>query len=108
MKNFQSSMFNDQSRRDRESIEGIGNWKLKIRNFSGKAGAGYTLLETIVALAIIVGALSGPVTLVATGLVSSQYYKNKLTAINLAEEGIETIRSYRDNNILAGHPFDMD
>jgi len=64
--------------------------------------AGFTLIETIVALTLIVGALAGPFTLATRGLLSSKFSKNKLVALNLAEEGIELIRFYRDNNALSG------
>lgn len=61
---------------------------------------GFTLTETIVALAIIIAAAVGPVYLVTRGLLNFSSAKNKLTAANLAQEGIELVRAVRDNNII--------
>ena len=88
----------------------------RISNFefraSRPAGAGFTpltgftLIEIIVALALLAGALTGPLTLATSGLFSSKFSKDKLIAINLAQEGLEIIHAYRDNNMLAGLNFD--
>lgn len=59
---------------------------------------GYTLLETIIALAVILGALVGPISLVIRGIYDFSFAKNKIIAINLAQEGIELIRVIRENN----------
>lgn len=61
---------------------------------------GFTLLETVVALAIITAAVVGPVVLITHGLLSFGFAKNKLIAINLAQEGLELARLIRENNIL--------
>ncbi|KKW21380.1 MAG: hypothetical protein UY64_C0022G0005 [Parcubacteria group bacterium GW2011_GWA1_51_12] len=64
-------------------------------------GSGFTLLETIVALGIILGGISGAFGLALQGLSSASVAKNKLVAANLAEEGIELVRRIRDNNTIA-------
>ena len=61
---------------------------------------GVTFIETVVALAVIVGALVGPVTLVIRGLYDFGFVKNKLIALNLAGEGIELVRLIRENNAI--------
>ncbi|OHA08153.1 MAG: hypothetical protein A3B37_03805 [Candidatus Sungbacteria bacterium RIFCSPLOWO2_01_FULL_59_16] len=67
---------------------------------------GFTLVETVVALAVITGALVGPFLLSSRSIFNARYAKSRLIAANLAQEGIEIIRSYRDNNVLAEVPWD--
>ena len=57
-------------------------------------------METVIALAVITAAVVGPVYLITKGLFSSSLSKNKLIASNLAQEGIETVRAVRENNII--------
>lgn len=64
---------------------------------------GFTLLETIVAFAVIFAALVGPVSLVTRGIIDVTFAKNKLVALNLAQEGIELVRLARDNNVLCDY-----
>lgn len=61
---------------------------------------GYTLIETVVALSILTFALVGPVSLILTSLNKVYFSKNKLIAANLAQEGIELIRTIRENNVI--------
>ncbi len=61
---------------------------------------GYTLIETVVALAILMAAVVGPVALVTRGIFSSAHSKSSLIAYDLAQEGIELVRAYRDNNVM--------
>lgn len=61
---------------------------------------GFTLLETIVALAVILAAAVGPVSLVTSGIGDFAFSKNKIIAINLAQEGVELARAIRDNNVI--------
>ena len=69
----------------------LGAWDLR---------RGFTLLETVVALSVIIGAVIGPVTLVTRGLVGGSFSKNKIVALNLSQEGVELARLIRDSNIL--------
>ena len=62
---------------------------------------GFTLLETIVALGIILGGVTGAFGLAIKGLSIASVSKNKLIAVNLAQEGIELVRRIRDNNTIA-------
>ena len=61
---------------------------------------GFTLLETIVALSVILAAVVGPVTLITRGILNFGFSKNKLIALNLAQEGLELVREVRENNII--------
>ncbi|MBI4134851.1 MAG: type II secretion system protein [Candidatus Sungbacteria bacterium] len=66
---------------------------------------GFTLLETIIALGVILGGIVGPYTLATRGVISSSTAKDKLIALNLSQEGIELVRHLRENNILEGQPW---
>lgn len=70
-------------------------------NFSQKKG--FTLIETLVAIAVLVLAISGAFTAAQSGLSSYQHSKNQAIAINLAQEAVEAIRANRDSNILSGN-----
>ena len=74
-----------------------------VRHFLFKSGAGFTLIETVVALALIVSGVVGAFSLALTGVTDASVSKNKLIAVNLAQEGIELVRKIRDDNELAGN-----
>lgn len=63
-----------------------------------KNQAGFTLLEVVVSLALILAAILGPVSLIIQGLINFSISKNKLIATHLAHEGIELVRAIRENN----------
>ncbi len=62
---------------------------------------GFTLIETFVAITILVTAIAGPLTLASKGLQSATLARDQLIASFLAQEGIEFVREHRDNNALA-------
>ena len=75
------------------------------QNFSGgtagKTGeAGFTLIETLVAVSFLIFAIVAPMTLVSKSLSSALYARDQVTAYNLAQEGIEVVRAVRDGHIL--------
>ena len=61
---------------------------------------GFTLVETMVAIAVLAIALVGPYSAVETALNASYVARDELIASALAQEGMEYIRSIRDNNYL--------
>ncbi|MEK7575069.1 MAG: prepilin-type N-terminal cleavage/methylation domain-containing protein, partial [Patescibacteria group bacterium] len=63
---------------------------------------GFTIIETIVAIAILSVALVAPLTLAQRGLNSSMYAKDQVTAFYLAQEAIEYVHFIRDSNNIAG------
>lgn len=67
---------------------------------------GFTLVETLVAITILMLAMMGPFQAVQKGLLSSYVARDELIAASLAEEGLEFIRSRRDANYLynLAHP----
>lgn len=62
---------------------------------------GFTLVETLVAITIIALAMVGPLYAVQQSLNASRNARDQLVASSLAQEGIEYVRSIRDNNYLA-------
>jgi len=69
-------------------------------NFFSKNGAGFTLLEAIFAISILVLTVTGSLALISRLLSFSPQVQSKLIASYLAQEGIEVVRNIRDNNWL--------
>lgn len=63
---------------------------------------GFTLVETLVAVAILTLAVSGAFSAASASITSSTYSKDQIIAFYLAQEGIEFIRNMRDENGLNG------
>ena len=61
---------------------------------------GFTLVETLVAIAILLIAVVGPISLIGDALHKLYYAKDQMIAINLAQEGIEVVRQRRDSDML--------
>jgi type II secretory pathway pseudopilin PulG len=62
--------------------------------------AAFTLIETLVAITILVLAIVAPMSLTVRSLSSAYYARDQITASNLGQEGIEAVRSLRDHNVL--------
>jgi len=68
---------------------------------------GFTLLETLIAVAIMMVAISSAFGLAPEGLVGARFAKNQTTATYLAQEAIEAVRNIRDNAMFfAADPLD--
>lgn len=65
----------------------------------------FTLLETLVAVAVLLMALTGPFSIAQQSLKSAYYARDQVTAYYLAQEGIEYVRAHRDQNYLSGQPW---
>lgn len=61
---------------------------------------GFTLIETMVAITVLALALIGPFVAVQNALKGSYVARDQLVASSLAQEGLEYIRSVRDDNYL--------
>ena len=70
-------------------------------NFKRRTKNGFTLIETMVAIALLMLALIAPMSLATQSLAAAYYARNQITAFYLAQEGIEVVRSVRDGNIIA-------
>jgi prepilin-type N-terminal cleavage/methylation domain-containing protein len=61
---------------------------------------GFTLVETLVAISILMLAILGPLSIASAGLRNSIYARDQITAFYLAQEGIEYVRYARDDNYM--------
>ncbi len=75
----------------------------QIKQLHSKKGGvkkGFTILETLIAITVLVFAITGPLSLVAGSIRTSGYSRDSITAFYLAQEAIEYIRNTRDINAL--------
>ncbi len=76
-------------------------------NIQHSARRAFTLIETLVAIAILLIAVVGPISLIGNAIHNLYYAKDEMIAIHLAQEGIEVVRQVRDSNMLdGGIPWD--
>jgi prepilin-type N-terminal cleavage/methylation domain-containing protein len=61
---------------------------------------GFTLVETLVAISILLVVIVGPMTVASRGMQSAFYASDQTTAIYLAQEAIEHIQKLRDDTAL--------
>ena len=66
---------------------------------------GFTLVETLVAVAILMVAIAGPLTIANQALTAALASRNTMVATYLAQEGMESIKNIKDNNVAANQPF---
>lgn len=68
---------------------------------------GFTLLDVIFSIGIIMVGLIVVLGLFQYVIVSARVSEERFVAVNLAQEGIEIVRSIRDSNWLRGDPWDQ-
>lgn len=73
-----------------------------MKNIFSKRQKGFTLVETLVAITILLVAITGAYSAAQTGLSGATYSRDQVVAIYLAQEGVEQIRNMRDENGIAG------
>ena len=61
---------------------------------------GFTIIESLVAITILLVAIAGTGSAIQTGISSYTYSRNQFIAFYLAQEGFEQIRNIRDENSL--------
>lgn len=61
----------------------------------------FTLIETLVAISVLLVSLAGPLSIAASSLRGALYARDQVTAFYLAQEAIEYVRAVRDENLLA-------
>lgn len=63
---------------------------------------GFTIVESLVAISILVLAITGTASAIQIGISSYIFSKDQVIAFYLAQEGFEQIRNMRDENRLTG------
>lgn len=63
---------------------------------------GFTLIETMVAITILLIAVVAPMSLAQEGISAARLAQDQIVAFYLAQEGVELVRNMRDENKLKG------
>ncbi len=66
---------------------------------------GFTIVETLVAVAILMIAVAGPLVVATKGLTAALASKDQMIASYLAQDTMETIKNVRDNNLAYGNDW---
>ncbi len=61
---------------------------------------GFTVVETLVAVTILLVSIIGPMQIASKGLFAAMYAKDEITAFYLGQEAIEYVRNARDTDYL--------
>ncbi len=77
--------------------------KQKNKNQRRKFTTGFTLVETLVAISILMLAVTGPLYYASEALRAATYAKDQITAFYLAQDAFEQIRKIRDENIYSSN-----
>lgn len=72
------------------------------KNIQAKKSGGFTIVETLVAITILIISITGPMFIISQALKASYYARDQITAFYLAQEAIEYLRNSRDNVGLQG------
>lgn len=71
-----------------------------MKKFFQQKNKAFTLIETLVAISIFTMSILGLMSVLSSGIASTNYAKQKIIASYLAQEGIEYVRNMRDNLVL--------
>ena len=86
------------------SVKARSLWYLFTKNYqlsTINVFRGFTLVETLAAITLIMVAIVAPMGLTVQSLSVAYYARDQITASNLAQEGIEVVRAIRDGNVLS-------
>ena len=69
---------------------------------------GFTLVETLVAITVLLMVIIGPMTIAQKGIQQAYFATEQATAVFLAQEAIEAVRELRDNVALTAFDAYVD
>ena len=72
-----------------------------MRNFSRNRRNGFSLIETLVAIAVLVMGILGPLTLAQMSLRSFPQVRDRITALYLAQDGLEAVKNVVASALIA-------
>lgn len=81
--------------------------KIAIKNLP-RVQSGQTLIETVIAIFILVSGIAAAVGLAIFALSNSQNLTRQMVAVGLAREGVEAVKNMRDTNWLKQATIDSD
>jgi len=76
------------------------NFKKRFESRNQKFLTGFTLIETLVAIAVLTMIIIGPLNLAVKSISASLISQNQITAFYLGQEALEYIINVKDNNFL--------
>lgn len=65
----------------------------------------FSLVETLIAISVLMLAIAGPMSLASSGYASSLASKNRVSAFYLAQDAMEYVRNVRDENVIANNDW---
>ncbi len=68
----------------------------------------FSLIETLIAIAVLMIAVAGPLTIANRALNAALYSRNQATASYLAQETMEIMKNIRDNTVRTTEPTDPE
>ncbi len=71
------------------------------RSRCGRSTSGFTIVETLVAISIVLLGVTTVFTSAQVGISSTSGVRNRVTAMFLAQEGLEAVKNLKDSNLHA-------
>ncbi len=73
-----------------------------MNRFSQQKNKGFSIVEALVAISVLLVSIAGPMTIAQKGLTTANIARDQITAFYLGQEAIEYIRYMRDTNRTNG------
>jgi len=77
----------------------------KERRLNNGRKYGFTLIETLVAISVLLVSLAGPLSIASQSLQGAFYARDQISAFYLAQEAVEYVRAVRDQNAMVGNEW---